>query len=75
MLQIQEKISRDSSKHLVIRVYILFSWGLGLKIRLGIAVVPGSIIWHAMRLGSVQAYVDSNPEGPRTVAGKVARTC
>jgi hypothetical protein len=36
--------------------------------RLGIPVVPGSIIWHAMRVGSVQAYVDGNPIGPRTDA-------
>ena len=39
--------------------------------RLGIPVVPGSIIWHAMRLGSVQAYVDANPIGPRTDAGEL----
>ena len=39
--------------------------------RLGIPVVPGSIIWHAMRVGSVQAYVDSNPIGPRTDAGEL----
>jgi hypothetical protein len=39
--------------------------------RLGIPVVPGSIIWHAMRVGSVQAYVDANPIGPRTDAGEL----
>ena len=45
--------------------------GTGTDPRLGIAVVPGSIIWHAMKLGSVQAYVDANPDGPRTAAGKL----
>jgi hypothetical protein len=39
--------------------------------RLGIPVVPGSIIWHAMRVASVQAYVDGNPIGPRTDAGEL----
>jgi hypothetical protein len=39
--------------------------------RLGIPVVPGSIIWHAMRVGSVEAYVNANPIGPRTDAGEL----
>jgi hypothetical protein len=43
--------------------------------RLGIPVVPGSIIWHAMKVGSVQAYVDANPIGPRTDAGELLESC